>query len=64
MHIIQLKNINEITKLAKDNNLKLLTTEKDFHRIPHNYRKNINYLKINLKIKKLREFNKFIMKFL
>ena len=56
--------LQKIKRIAKDKKLKLLTTEKDFHRIPSNYRKNINYLKINLKIKKLREFNKFIMKFL
>ena len=56
--------LQKINKIAKEKKLKLLTTEKDFQRIPRNYRKNINYLKINLKIKKLREFNKFIMKFL
>ena len=36
--------------------LKILTTEKDFYRIPIKLRKNINFLKINLKIKKLKEF--------
>ena len=56
--------INEIKKLAKDNNLKLLTTEKDFNRIPLKYRKNINFLKVNLKIKNLRKFNEFINKYL
>ena len=58
------EDLQKINKIAKDKTLKLLTTEKDFHRIPRNYRKNINYLKIDLKIKKKQEFNKFIMKFL
>ena len=56
--------LQKINRIAKEKKLKLLTTEKDFHRIPRSYRKNVNYLKINLKIKKLDEFNKFIMKFL
>ena len=56
-----LKKIKDIAKLKK---LKILTTEKDFYRIPNKLRKNINFLKINLKIKKLKEFEKFILKYL
>ncbi len=56
--------IKNIKKKAKEKNLKILTTEKDFNRIPNNLKKNINFLKINLKIKKIKEFNKFITKYL
>ena len=58
---LEIKKIKNIAKLKK---LKILTTEKDFYRIPIKLRKNINFLKINLKIKKLKEFEKFITKYL
>ena len=54
--------IKKIKKLAKIKNLKILTTEKDYNRLPKKFRKNINYLKVNLKIQKLKKFNKFIIK--
>ena len=54
------KDLESIKKIAKNKNLKILTTEKDFCRIPKDLRKNINYLKINLKIKRFKEFNNFI----
>ena len=54
--------IRKIKKIAKDNNLKILTTEKDFYRIPTKQRKNINYLKVNLKINKKKEFENFLIK--
>ena len=56
------KDLERIKKIAKNENLKILTTEKDFCRIPKKLRKNINYLKINLKIKKFKEFSNFIKK--
>ena len=54
--------IKKIKKLAKIKNLKILTTEKDYNRLPKKFRNNINYLKVNLKIQKIKEFNKFIFK--
>ena len=54
--------IRKIKKIAKDNNLKILTTEKDFYRIPTKQRGNINYLKVNLKINKKKEFENFLIK--
>ena len=54
--------LERIRIIAKNENLKILTTEKDFLRIPKNLRKNINYLKINLKIKKFKQFSNFIEK--
>ena len=56
------KDLERIKKIAKNENLKILTTEKDFCRIPKKLRKNINYLKINLKIKKFKKINNFIKK--
>ncbi len=56
--------IKNIKKIAKEKNLKILTTEKDFNRIPNKLKKNINFIKINLKIKKFKEFKKFIFKYL
>ena len=58
---LEIKKIKDIAKLKK---LKILTTEKDFYRIPIKLRKSINFLKINLKIKKLKVFEKFIFKYL
>ena len=46
--------IKDIKKIAKEKNLKILTTEKDFNRIPNKLKKNINFIKINLKIKKFK----------
>ena len=54
--------IKKIKKIAKIKNLKILTTEKDYNRLPKKFRNNINYLKVNLKIQKIKEFNKFIFK--
>jgi len=46
------KELANLINKAKENNTILLTTEKDYLRIEENYKKNINFLKINLKIKK------------
>ena len=58
------KEINKIKKLANKKNLKILTTEKDFYRISPKLRKNINYLQIRIKINNLKQFNKFLFKYL
>ena len=56
--------IIKIKEIAKNKKLKILTTEKDYYRIPLNLRKNINYLKIELKIENLKEFKNFVIKHL
>ena len=56
--------MKRIKKLAKIKNLQILTTEKDYNRVPSKYKNNIYYLKVDLKIKKLKAFNKFIAKYL
>ena len=58
---IDIKKIKEIAKAKK---LKILTTEKDFYRIPSKLRKNINFIKINLKVKKLKKFKQLVTKYL
>ena len=58
---IDIKKIKEIAKAKK---LKILTTEKDFYRIPSKLRKNINFIKINLKVKKIKKFKQFVSKYL
>ena len=54
---IKKKEIEQITKEAVNNNLDLITTEKDFYRVKDYGFKNLKYLKIDLKIE---EKNKFI----
>ena len=56
--------INKIKKLANEKNLKILTTEKDFYRIPIELRKNISFLKIEIRINNLKKFNRFLSKYL
>ena len=52
---------NLINKTKKNNDI-LITTEKDYLRIDKDYRKNINYLKIKVKMEKENEFIKEIKK--
>ena len=54
--------ISNIQKIAKKNKLKIITTEKDYNRLRVNQKKNIQYLKIELIIKKQKEFKNFILK--
>ena len=56
------KDLKKLIDKAKKNNLQLLTTEKDFHRIKYLFKRNIDFLKINLKIKKEKEFFKELSK--
>ncbi len=59
---ISYNEINKIKTLAKKENLNIITTEKDFFRLNDNQKKNINYLKIELKIKNEHQFKKLIFK--
>ena len=54
--------IKKIKTLAKRENLNIITTEKDFFRLNDNQKKNVNYLKIELKIKNEHQFKKLILK--
>ena len=59
-HIFKNIEIDEIKKLAKEKNLEIITTEKDFNRLSNKNKKNINFLKIELRIKNVNKFLKFI----
>ena len=54
--------INYIKNIAKSNKLKIITTEKDYNRLSNIQKKNIQFLKIGLKIEKEKEFRNFLLK--
>ena len=54
--------ILNIKKLAKKENLNIITTEKDYLRLNKKNRKKIKFLKTDLNIKNLKNFTKFLMK--
>ena len=54
--------INSIKNMAKSNKLKIITTEKDYNRLSNIQKKNIQFLKIGLKIEKEKEFKNFLLK--
>ena len=56
--------ITRIKSLAKQKNLKIITTEKDFYRLDQNQKKNINFLKTKLKIKNIKRFKKKLFEYL
>ena len=59
-HIFKDKEIEEIKKIAADKKLEIITTEKDYKRLNKINKKNINYLKIKLKIKDKNKFISFL----
>ena len=58
------KELKNLFNKAKANNHVLLTTEKDFFRIPEYYKKNIYFLKIKLDIENRDKFIELIKKFI
>ena len=52
--------ISKIKKIAFENGLKIITTEKDYKRLNNRNKKNIKYLKIKLHINHLNKFTKFL----
>ena len=52
--------LQKLKELAKKNNCKLITTEKDYFRIKKAFRKNINFLKIELLIDQEKKFYKYL----
>ena len=59
-HNFNNKEIDEIKKIALDNKLEIITTEKDYKRLNSRNKKGIKYLKIKLKIKNLSKFRNFL----
>ena len=54
--------INNIKNIANSSKLKIITTEKDYNRLSNIQKKNIQFLKIGLKIEKEKEFKNFLLK--
>ena len=54
------KDISEIINKANSNNAEIITTEKDFKRIPQNFKEKISFLEINMKIKDENKLVKFL----
>ena len=52
--------MDEIKKIAKDKNLEVITTEKDYKRLKIKNKKNVKYLRVKLKIKNLSKFLRFL----
>ena len=51
----------KITNLAREKNAKIVTTEKDYVKIPKKYKKKIVCLNIDIRFNNLREFKKFLI---
>ena len=56
------KELDTLINKAEINNAVLLTTEKDYYRIDDNYKKNIEFLKIELEIENKNSFIELIKK--
>ncbi len=52
--------LQKLKSLAKSKNSELLTTEKDYFRIKKSFRKNINFLKVELLIDQEKQFYKYL----
>ena len=52
--------LQKLKELAKIKNCELLTTEKDYFRIKKSFRKNINFLKVELSIDQEKQFYKYL----
>ena len=52
--------LQRLKSLAKNKNCDLLTTEKDYFRIKKSFRKNINFLKVELSVDKEKQFYKYL----
>ena len=54
------KDIYKIINKANSNNAEIITTEKDFKRIPRNFKEKINFIEINMKIKDEKRLVQFL----
>ena len=54
------QDIQKILQIAKNKDLKILTTEKDFVKIPNDLKSEINFTEIDLEIPKMDKLIKFI----
>ena len=61
-HNFNNEEINKIRRVAKENKLEIITTEKDYQRLSKKNKKNVKYLKIELKIQNEKQFSHFLKK--
>ena len=61
-HQISNQEIKNLKRKATEKKLQIITTEKDYLRLKNKKKKNINFLKIKLKIEKLNEFKKILIR--
>jgi tetraacyldisaccharide 4'-kinase len=59
-HKYKLEEISKIIEYAKIKNAKILTTEKDYVKIPKNFQNKIQEVQIEVKLNRFNEFRKFI----
>ena len=52
--------LQKLKSLAKKKNCELLTTEKDYFRIKKSFRKDINFLKVELLVDQEKKFYKYL----
>ena len=56
------KDINEIKSIAKEKRLEIVTSEKDYLRLDNSKKKNIKFIKVDLKISNQKKFESFLNK--
>jgi tetraacyldisaccharide 4'-kinase len=61
-HNYSLDDLEKILNIAKNKNLKIITTEKDFMKIPEEFKKEINFLTIDLVIQDEKKLIELITK--
>ena len=61
-HNFKNEEIDEIKRIATEKKLEIVTTEKDYKRLSKKNKKNIKYLKIELKIQNIKKFTNFLKK--
>ena len=61
-YIMSDENIYSLKNLANKNKLSIITTEKDFLRLTKKQQKDVNFLKVKLKIKNINELKKSLNK--
>jgi len=54
----------DFDKIIGNNNLKIITTEKDFNRINESQKKNCDYVEVSLEIKNAEKFKNFILSYI
>ena len=54
------EDLEKIRKIASNDKLEIITTEKDYNRLTYNNKKNIKYLKVELQIENYKKFSNFL----